>query len=133
MVRSEPAARWARPRKVTAMTALQQTADRATTRPSAAGNLLVRVLMWPVAALLISGGVHFLLEAALPDLHTTYVPAVLGPLLLAYGAWVGFRTISMGGGFAAAVTAGAVLGLLPLMLNIVGFGVILGRGTTAGV
>ena len=40
--------------------------------------------------------------------------------------------IAAGGSYLEAIIAGAILGLLPVVLDIVGFGVILGRGTTAG-
>ena len=114
------------------MTTMPQTADRTAPRSSAASNLLVRVLMWPVLSLLLTGGLHFTLEAIWPDLRTTFVPAVLGPILLAYGVWVGWRVIAAGGGYVAAIVAGAILGVLPVMLDLVGFGIILDRGTTAG-
>ena len=93
---------------------------------------LTRVLTWPVISLLITGGLHFTLEAIWPDLKATFIPAVLAPLLLGYGAWVGYRMVSAGGSYVEAVVAGAILGLLPVVLDVVGFGVILGRGTTAG-
>jgi hypothetical protein len=94
---------------------------------------LVAVLTWPIGCLLITGAIHFTLEAAWPDLRTTFVPAVLAPLLLAYGAWAGARMVQAGASFATAVLAGAILGLLPFALDTVGFGLILGRGTTAGL
>ena len=89
-------------------------------------------LKWPVISLLITGALHFSAEAIWPDLRNTFVPAVLAPLLLAYGLWVGYRAIQAGLGYLEAILGGAILGLLPLLLDIVGFGVILGRGTTAG-
>jgi hypothetical protein len=115
------------------MTASATTAARSTVATPSIAGVLVRTLTWPVIALMISGGVHFTLEATWPDLKATFVPAVLGPLLLAYGAWTGLRAVTNGGNFLTAMVAGAILGLFPLMLNVVGFGVILGRGTTAGV
>jgi hypothetical protein len=93
----------------------------------------IRSLTWPVISLLITGTVHFTLEAIWPDLKTTFIPPVLAPLLLAYGAWVGYRFAEAGGGYLGGLAAGAAVGLLPLMLDIVGFGIILGRGTTAGM
>ena len=91
---------------------------------------LTRVLLWPVISLLITGGLHFTLEAVWPDLKATFIPAVLAPLLLAYGAWVGSRMVELDGSYVEAIVAGAILGLLPVVLDIVGFGVILDRGTT---
>ncbi len=92
----------------------------------------IRAVALPVLSLLITGMVHFSLEAIWPDLKTTFIPPVLAPLLLAYGVWVGYRVVEAGGGYIGGVVAGAVVGLLPLALDIVGFGVILGRGTTPG-
>lgn len=93
---------------------------------------LTRILIWPVISLLITGGLHFTLEAIWPDLKTTFIPAVLAPLLLAYGAWVGYGTVEAGGSYLEAIVAGAILGLLPVVLDIVGFGIILDRGMTTG-
>lgn len=90
-------------------------------------------LTWPIVSLLITGMWHFAAEAIWPDLQNLFVPAVLGPVLLAYGAWAGYRTANGGGGYAGAIVAGVILGVLPLMLDIVGFGVILGRGTDVGL
>jgi hypothetical protein len=96
-------------------------------------DMYVRTLKWPVISLLITGATHFLLEALWPDLRNTFIPPVLAPILLAYGAWVGYRAIGAGGTYVQAIVAAAVLGILPILLDIVGFGIILGRGTDAGV
>lgn len=95
-------------------------------------DLLYKTLKWPVVSLLITGGLHFTLEAIWPDLKNTFIPPVLAPLLLAYGLWVGYRAIQAGGTYLHAVLAAAILGILPIMLDVVGFGVILGRGVQAG-
>jgi hypothetical protein len=95
-------------------------------------DLFYRTLTWPVISLLVTGGLHFTLEAIWPDLKVTFIPAVLAPLLLTYGAWVGYRAIGAGGTFVHAIVAAAILGILPLVLDIFGFGVILGRGVQAG-
>ena len=93
---------------------------------------LLTTLKWPVISLLITGGLHFTIEAIWPDLRNFFVPPVLGPLLLGYGLWVGYRAVKIGGTYLHAVVAAAILGILPILLDIVGFGVILGRGTEAG-
>jgi len=90
-------------------------------------------LKWPVIGLLITGGLHFTAEAVVPDMKTVFTPSVLAPLLLAYGVWVGYRAVGLGGGYGQAILAGALLGLLPVVLDIFGFGLILGRGLDAGV
>jgi hypothetical protein len=95
-------------------------------------ELLYKTLRWPVVSLLITGAFHFTIEAIWPDLKTTFIPAVLAPLLLTYGLWVGYRAIQFGGTYLHAILAAAILGILPIMLDVIGFGVILGRGTQAG-
>ena len=60
-------------------------------------ELLYKTLKWPVISLLITGGFHFTIEAIWPDLKATFIPAVLAPLLLVYGLWVGYRAIQFGG------------------------------------
>ena len=96
-------------------------------------DLFYRTLKWPVISLLLTGAAHFALEAIWPDLRNTFIPPVLGPILLAYGAWVGYRTIGAGGTYLHAIVAAGILGVLPIVLDVVGFGQILGRGTQAGV
>ena len=95
--------------------------------------MLYTTLTWPVISLLVTGGVHFTIEAIWPDLSTFFIAPVLAPLLLAYGFWVGYRAIQAGGTYLHAVLAAAILGTLPIALDVVGFGVILGRGVDAGL
>jgi hypothetical protein len=92
-----------------------------------------KTLKWPIISLLITGGFHFTIEAVLPDLKNLFVPPVLAPLLLAFGIWVGYKAVQFGGNYGPVILAGAILGLLPLMLEIFGFGMILGRGVSVGV
>ena len=91
-------------------------------------DLFYKTLKWPVFSLLITGGFHFTIEAIWPDLKTIFIPPVLAPLLLVYGLWGGYRAIQFGGTYLHAILAAAILGILPVVLEIVGFGVILGRG-----
>ncbi len=96
-------------------------------------DLFYRTLKWPVVSLLITGAVHFTLEAIWPDLRNAFTPPALAPILLAYGLWVGYRAIEAAGTYVHAIVAAAILGILPIVLDVVGFGQILGRGTEAGV
>ena len=115
------------------MTSYASAATGNATRTSSGTAAALRTgLVWPIVGLLVTGMWHFTVEAIWPDLRNLFVPAVLGPILLAYGAWAGHRTTRAGGGYVGAIVAGAILGVLPLMLDIVGFGVILGRGTDVG-
>ena len=121
--------------EATAMTTLQRDIDRPTAlnATTALPGTLFRVLAWPMLSLLITGGFHFTIEAIWPDLRATVVPAVLAPLLLAYGIWVGVRAMGAGANYLTAIVAAAILGLLPVALDIVGFGIILDRGVSAGI
>src|SRR6185437_10751599 len=95
-------------------------------------DMFLKTLKWPIISLLITGMLHFGLEAAAPGLQATFIPAVLAALLLAYGIWVGYGVVQSGGNYAQALLAALILGLLPLLLDIFGFGLILGRGLGAG-
>ena len=96
-------------------------------------DLYYRILKWPVISLLITGALHFAAEAAWPDLRNTFIPPVLAPILLAYGLWVGSVAIKAGGSYVGAIVAAALLGVLPIVLDVVGFGQVLERGFQAGV
>jgi len=100
-------------------------------------NSLVRGLTWPIVSLLIVGGTHLVAEMLRPELKDVITPAVVMPLYLVAGAWAGYATVRAGGTFVQGIVAGAILGVLPLALQIVGFGLILGRDggavLTAGV
>jgi hypothetical protein len=115
------------------MATMQREIDRPAVVTGSAVATLVRVLTWPVIGLLITGGFHFTIEAIWPDLKNSFVPAVLAPLLLAYGAWTGWRAIEASGNYVLAIVAAAILGVLPVALEIVGFGIVLGRGVEAGI
>jgi hypothetical protein len=95
--------------------------------------MLFRTLKWPVISLLITGGFHFTIEAILPDMKTIFVPAVLAPLLLSFGIWTGYKAVRFGGNYGQVILAGAILGVLPLLLDVVGFGMMLSRGVTVGL
>jgi hypothetical protein len=94
---------------------------------------LFEILRWPVVVLAVTGMLHFAAEAALPDLRSNFGPGSLAPLFLVYGLWTGSTAIRLGASLWAAIAAGLVLGLLPLGLDIVGFGIVLGRGTDSGL
>lgn len=94
---------------------------------------VVRALRWPVAALIATGMLHLVAEAIRPDLRNQFTPATIGVLLLAYGLWVGWSVTSAGGSVGVALVAGVVVGILPLALDVVGFGILLGRGVDAGL
>jgi hypothetical protein len=90
-------------------------------------NPLVRGLLWPIATLLVVGGSHLLVEAFRPALAELIGPAVVMPIHLVAGGWAAYATIRAGGFWVHGLIAGAILGLLPLVLQVVGFGLLLGR------
>lgn len=94
---------------------------------------VAQAIRWPIAALIVTGTIHLLAEAVLPDLRDDFTPATIGPLLFAYGLWVGWAVINRGLQIGMAVAAGVVVGILPLALDVIGFGILLGRGIDAGV
>jgi len=87
--------------------------------------MLYKTLKWPVISLLITGSFHFVIEAIRPNLKNLFVAPTLAPILLAYGIWVGYRAIKNGGSYVTAIIAAVILGILPLVLETFGFGMIL--------
>ena len=90
-------------------------------------NTFIRGIMWPAVALIAIGSTHLIAELARPQLQNVISPAVVMPIYLAAGAWAAFGTMRVGGGVGEGVVAAAVLGLLPVGLQLIGFGLIAGR------
>lgn len=88
---------------------------------------MTRAVAWPIVCLLVIGGTHLLAEAIRPELHDVVGPAVAMPIYLVVGGWAAFGVVRAGGTFVHGLLAGAILGLLPAMLQVVGFGVLLGH------
>jgi hypothetical protein len=88
---------------------------------------MIRGLTWPVISLLVIGGSHLAAEVLRPELRDVIVPAVVVPIYLSAGAWAGYATVRASGTFVHGLIAGAILGLLPALLQLVGFGLVLGR------
>jgi drug/metabolite transporter superfamily protein YnfA len=96
-------------------------------------SALVRGLGWPIVSLLLVGGTHFIAEAVRPELRELVSPAAVMPIYLVAGGWAGFATLRAGGTFVHGLVSGAILGLLPLVLQVVGFGMLLGRDSAAAL
>jgi len=94
-------------------------------------NAVGRGLKWPVTSLIAIGSTHLLAELIRPELQSVFTPPVVMPIYLVAGAWAAIGTSRSGGGIVQAVGAAAILGLLPVGLQLVGFGVIAGRDGTA--
>ena len=95
--------------------------------------MIYKALKWPVISLVIIGAIHFTAEAILPDLKNTFQPPVLTPVLLAFGIWVGYKMVQFGGNYGHVILAGAILGILPVIVDMIGFGIILNRGVHFGL
>jgi hypothetical protein len=93
--------------------------------------VLDKTLKWPFISILIAGVLHFAVEAIWPDLQSFYTTPVLGLVQFAFGIWAGYMTVHNGGNFLTAILYGALLGLFPLVVNPLSFGMILGRGLHA--
>ena len=91
-------------------------------------NALIRGLTWPIVSVLLVGGTHLVAEMIRPQLQDLIGPAVVMPIHLIAGGWAGYATVRAGGSFVLGLVAGAIIGLLPVALQFVGFGLILGRG-----
>ena len=94
-------------------------------------STMVRAIAWPILSLLVIGGTHLILEAIRPELHDAVGPAVVMPIYLVVGGWTAFGVNRAGGGFVGGMIASAALGLMPALLQLVGFGALLGRDGAA--
>jgi hypothetical protein len=90
-------------------------------------NTMARAIAWPILTLLVIGGTHLALEAIRPELHDVIGPAVVMPIYLVIGGWTAFGMARAGGGFVGGLVAAAVIGFMPAALQLIGFGVLLGR------
>ena len=93
--------------------------------------MLIKTLKWPFISMFVAGALHFTVEAIWPDLQSFYTTPLLGLVQFAYGIWVGYKTVHNGGNFLTAILYGALLGLFPLLVNPLSFGMILGRDLRA--
>ena len=91
-------------------------------------STLIRGLTWPIVALLVIGSTHLIAELIRPELRELMSTAVVMPIYLVAGGWAAYATHRAGGGLLQVPASAAILGILPLALQIVGFGMILGRG-----
>ncbi len=92
-----------------------------------------KALKFPIISAVIVGLLHLISEAIWPDLKGLFQPPVVAIVVTAFGIWVGYKVVQFGGNYGSVIVVGLILGILPLFLQIVGFGLLLGRGMTAGV
>lgn len=88
---------------------------------------IARAIARPIVTLFVIGATHLALEALRPAMHDAIGPAVVMPIYLVIGGWTSFGVARAGGGYLGGLVAAIVLGLMPVMLQFVGFGTLLGR------
>jgi hypothetical protein len=88
---------------------------------------IARAIVWPIVTLLVIGATHLGLEALRPEMHDIIGPSVVMPIYLIVGGWTAFGVARAGGGYGGGLVAAIALGLMPAALQIVGFGILLGR------
>ena len=94
--------------------------------------MYIKALKFPVISAIIVGLIHLTSEAIFPDLKGLFQPSVVAIVVTAFGIWAGYKVVQFGGNYGSVIVVGVILGILPLFLQIVGFGLLLGRGMTAG-
>lgn len=94
--------------------------------------MLTKTLKWPVLSFLTVALVILVTKTFFPDLKDYFQPPVMGTVWLAFGIWIGYRTIKNGGDFRKAYAAGSFFGVLPALLNVLDFGILLENDMTAG-
>src|SRR5262249_42821656 len=94
-------------------------------------NGIARGLMWPVVTLILIGSTHLITEVLRAEMQAVFAPSVVMPIYLAAGGWAAFAAQRAGSGLAGGVAAAAILGLLPVALQLVGFGMLVGRPSDA--
>jgi hypothetical protein len=75
------------------------------------------VLKWPIIGWIVVD-ILLTLVAFVEGVGNVMTPATLAPLALAFGVWVGFKTVENGGAFAGAVVNGAIVGIVCGLLTL---------------
>lgn len=95
--------------------------------------MLTKTLKWPPLSFLTVALVIFVTKIFFPDLKNYFQPSIIGIVWLAFGIWIGYRTVKNGGDFRKAYAAGSFFGVLPALLHILDFGILLGNDMSAGI
>ena len=75
------------------------------------------VLKWPIIGWIVVD-VLLILVLYVDGVSHVMTPATLAPLALAFGAWVGYKTVDGGGGFSNAIVNGAIVGAVCGVLTL---------------
>ncbi len=78
----------------------------------------MRALKWPIIAWIIVD-VIFLAMTFVGGVMEMLTPATLSPLLLAFGAWTGYKIVEFKGNFVDVIVVGVVVGVVCGVLTVV--------------
>lgn len=95
--------------------------------------MLVKILKWPVISFLTVSLVLLVTKIFFPELTNMFNPSIMSPVWLAFGIWIGYKTVQHGGDFRKVYAAGAFFGILPTILYVLDFGFLLGKDVSAGL
>ena len=93
--------------------------------------MLIKTLKWPVVSLLITGGSSLCGRSHLARPKEHLHPGGPCPHVARLWRWVGYKAIHAGGNYLNAILGAVILGILPIVLETFGFGMILGFGVAA--
>ena len=86
---------------------------------------LTQAIQWPVIGWVVVD-VIFILMLFVDGVMEIMTMPVAAPLTIAFGVWVGYKMIELGGNFVGAIVAGVIVGATCAILTIVGIGLIHG-------
>ncbi|MCI0550211.1 MAG: hypothetical protein L0287_04590 [Anaerolineae bacterium] len=95
--------------------------------------MYARALKWPIISWVVIDLVFLVAFFIYPSqIGTMGAPGNLTVLLLAVGAWAGYKIVEFGGNYLHAAIAGLIVGAVCAVLDVIGFGVI-AAGLTGGI
>ncbi len=91
----------------------------------------VRALKYPVISTIVIAIVLFAISYFGDVLSMLSSTVVVAPLVLAIGAWAGYKIVEFKGNYVDVIGAGVIMGIVIAILSIVLFGVVRGLGVNA--
>jgi hypothetical protein len=90
----------------------------------------VRALKYPVISTIVIAIILFAISY-FGDVLSMLSSTVVAPLVLAIGAWAGYKIVQFKGNYIDVIGAGVIMGIVIAILSIVLFGVVRGLGINA--
>ncbi len=78
---------------------------------------MASVLKWPIIGWIVVD-ILLILVLYVDGVSHVMTPATLAPLALAFGVWVGYKTVDGGGSFSSAIINGAIVGAVCGVLTL---------------